>query len=1511
MKGDDVTSSIFGLLGGDTDSSSLDGLRSMLASSLSNAAYKYNYTPSDKTLTKKIENVLDQFGLNPYTKGGQSAVEITKGLYHVSPDLVGTLIGIPNYNRFFSTIANGANGINQASGNGSVDIFNPYSVEGAYNRAVDMAKTIQGVALRENGGYNVNFSHGLNMNELGLVSQRFLSSKLAYNEYEKNGEETGRTLNLIDHKDAEKFKNNLSNLGSKFNDAASMLSKITGSVEEALQLMDKLGNGNFLGGSAKKATDIANRAMRMATTIRVASAIAGEDPKQMYQAMGGIQNVMLGAMGVDPNIAHKTGFANALLGNAYTATLAYAGWSAMNPNASSQEREQALASVQYRAGAYQSSTGSSMAALVALNKNMFSQEELEGIRTAFKEGRPEDYKNLVRDRIGHETFDKGINDPRRIVINRRMASEKNSDLLADLDSAGMEGGLNEAGNVGRKDVFETVSRDFFTTMSNKKRGKEMSIWNVSRLFFNKDSSLGEKFDDAVDFASVNALRSMAQNEGSLSDNMIYSMNSSELRSYLSGKLGADGYKKISKAEKDAQTYAARNQIYKAMMSPEQQKAAIEKLKQAIKDSGVYSDDQKKKLFYDLSDPSNFDAVYNDFIEMLPDEQKALADKNIKGGKISKEEAEDMVRRLDLSRQDDSKTNVDNAIRSEREKMAKKSGLNEEYIRSMSDESLRTFLVKRYDSSMIDKLDVNAAAQALHEEINKNTMTDDDEQIAIDKVKDEALHAKHLDEAGRKDILEKVRSGDLSGALNLLTAPLSDRDARDLRNKITGGKFTSFESKIEHEKISQAATPFSDKYTKEERMATLRNNAKKFDFQRQGKLFESLVNVKKGNLHITKDDLEKNPNELMKIAEDELSVNKRIGTVSENAGFNWDYAVGDLTSEYMGKQASFYEFNEYSRKEFSEKYSNKVKEELGKGKSLKEAYRIAAKEIRKSGAPEGIDKNRWNDLWYTLELKTETKDFNDGVNNTKLLSKASESIGDIDERTINVFDRIQSTVYDLASKGEISFYTGDARGEAIRQTVSDIVGSKLGNVNDADALDGIKSKITEEMYSSIVSGENGNVAFSSALSSLLADKDVISAIGENGVAQLKKWQEDASDKSSSLSESFLSNAALGSRMANLIMSDSENISGHAVDKIKEMTDKGFIGRGDFNEYFELAARTGNIKEEDEYDKKKAAIVDAIRQNAPSLNGDTLNAVAEEAIGLMGSESFVGNINTAVQEAMEYVATQSSTDDDQKNELFRHSDYISKDKDFGKKVAEASLKQIAPEGVRDNSALAAVSVAGGANASMLAMISANAAQSGLTFDAKEMASIIAGGKEGSVAMVSMLDRMQANAKQNKLSNAINVGGTSFRQSTIEGTKKMLSSISNELKDSGLSMTEETFKIDYDKNGALTSNYMEWLKNHEIEVTDENGVKTKRKLSDAEIKEHGAFAAAGFSSGGKDFFSKDNLNRMTEDDYLEFSKATAREGSDMVNVSKGIGKVLEYLGSICNGKALTVTGSVKIDK
>ena len=593
----------------------MDGLSAVMTSSMARARQYFPLKQNQETINSAAEMLADRLGMNPYSGIGQGLVHLMGSAYHIAPDMVGSVLGIPNGQQFFSTVANGASGINMAAGHGMTDVLNPYSVMENHKRTMDMAKMVYDLGVNQGGGYNIKFSHGLNMGEMGKVTQRLLSSEMAYKD------EDGKRIDP--DKDSEKFRENIKKLGSKFNEAASMLSKVTGSVEEALNMMDRLAGGNFLGGTADQASKIASQAKRMATAIRVTSAIAGVSPTEAYANMTNLQQGMANGMGVSSFIANSSGFSSLMGDMAFNATMGYNTWLATNPTASPTQRKQALLAVNGRAQAYASSNGAALAAAVADNAGMFTPEEQRQIENAYRSGRPNDIVELVRGRIGENMYNTYMTDPSVQIAARNRAMRDNPDLMKGLDQAGMEGNLEQAEAYGARKMIRKTMMDLDGDLAERS----------GRSGFSKERA------DAVKREFVK----MAVEQG-MTEKGASSMSVTELRRFLRDRPGIDNVE-LEKRENMAMVNAATRQIKSMTMDSKEESAAKQRLIQEIERSESWSDEAKADMVKRINDGANLEDIAREFSGgMEIGERKDLV-KRVFRGRYSKNEAERMRMRL--------------------------------------------------------------------------------------------------------------------------------------------------------------------------------------------------------------------------------------------------------------------------------------------------------------------------------------------------------------------------------------------------------------------------------------------------------------------------------------------------------------------------------------------------------------------------------------------------------------------------------------------------------------------------------------------------------------------------------------------------------------------------------------------------------------------------------------------------------------------------------------------------
>ena len=627
MSGQDV-STILRQLSGAGGSASYDGLQSMITQRYIALQHAMPAEHSPDLIMRHASNALSNWGINPYDGAGQGIAMNMVHAYRFAPDIVGAMIGLPNAQSLYQQMANGAAGINVAAGRGNVDIFNPYSAQSAYQNAIRMGRVVGELASPDEHGFNVSFTHGLNMNEVGKVSQRLLSTSWTYQDEKGN--------QIDPDKEADKFKERLRKLGDTFNSTVSMLTKLTGSVDESIRLMDQLAGGNFLGGSEKDATDIARRARNMAATIRVTSAMAGMDPKEAYQQMQATQMGLVMRSGLTPDLADASGYSGVLMHQAANATMSYNIWAANHPGATVPQRNQAMMATQARTMQYAGTNGEALVAMVSAHKELFTQEERDSIIEAYRRGDPDSIRDMVRRRMGDRAYDDYMNDPAAIAAFKMGGDQEFQKQAAD---AAAEGNLLVAS-------FEGGRRTLFNNLARTDSELERATGDIR--FRSKDR----------DKAATEALKKLAIKEFGLTKEGAEGKDIEWLQNYLQ-KSGADTriverYKHSAEIE---EMLGENGEISRNTMSDEEESAAKKRLTSFIDTLGI-SDDEKNKLKNQVNAKkgANLNAIYGNLVDRFGLDY----DTKILGGKLSSAEA----KRLRQGLEDDRKFWSVNATKDE-------------------------------------------------------------------------------------------------------------------------------------------------------------------------------------------------------------------------------------------------------------------------------------------------------------------------------------------------------------------------------------------------------------------------------------------------------------------------------------------------------------------------------------------------------------------------------------------------------------------------------------------------------------------------------------------------------------------------------------------------------------------------------------------------------------------------------------------------------------------------------
>lgn len=617
----DILQKIMSIVSGSQYGASSDPLEAALARQRQNAMGTRGMDPSQGIIDRAASARVDAMGVNPYSMQGQAMSMLMSSAYNFFPDLVGRLIGVPDSGGFYRQIANGARGINMAHMGMNTSIMNPYSTQLTTERSMKLADIVYKLAIGGNGtgGYNVGFTNGLNMTEVGTVAQRMLSADFMY-----KGED-GRRLDTT----SDEFRDKLEKLGAKFNAAASSLAKVTGSVSEALRLMDRMAGGNFLGGTEYQAKEVADKARSMSAAIRVTSAMAGMSPQEMYRDMTKTHGAIVDRYGVRRDIADGSGFSDMMLDPAFMSTMSYGVWAANNPRATQTQKSQALLATRYRSALWANSSAENMAAIVSYftEKGLINGDMVYDIETALETGNANDVVDMVKSAVGEDVYHEMMSDPGALMAARMNG---NRNVYDRLGRAGVEGNLRQAANGGTKRLTAwTMSRtdeqlDRLTGRSgNRRKARERAVADELRK---EARYLGLAGGDDWD---VNRLRRFFKASGAHMDQVDAVQHRAEINAQI---------KAVEESTLDEGELAAAKQ------------ALIREI-----DNSVFDSDEKKRL---KDHVTTWDGSLGSFLEKELIGRQGLSAREardmrlrVTGGKLFKDTARDMIRDLETARRE--------------------------------------------------------------------------------------------------------------------------------------------------------------------------------------------------------------------------------------------------------------------------------------------------------------------------------------------------------------------------------------------------------------------------------------------------------------------------------------------------------------------------------------------------------------------------------------------------------------------------------------------------------------------------------------------------------------------------------------------------------------------------------------------------------------------------------------------------------------------------------------------
>ena len=548
-------------MGAPATAASQDFLSQMQRNNAIEAVRKFGIYPNQQVITDASDNALRVMGVNPYGSVGQSMSNIVQGIYRAAPDMVGGILGINNPAKFFTNILNGSGGIAKASGMGGNSLFDLDQVLANQQRASRLGREMYGFGRTIEGNTDLNYTHGLNVSEQGIVAQRILSSDLAYTKIEKfkdqNGEESERKIRLA----ANEVPDSLREWGRKLNQATSALSKITGSVDESMRLLDRLAGGNFLGGSKEDAENILRHSQGLVNGIRITAAMSGESPQQIYNNVKGMVGIAGGAWGLDQETS-ALGGADVALRPGLVVGMAMSTWNAQHPEANEMERARAQSAYMHKFADFASSGAEPLSTILAANPDIFSPEDQKRANELFRSGNADGVERMIIDRMGLSAYNQIREDPARLQAMRmgNMADEGRRMAYSNLFVAGIEGQTHEAMRVG----------------SEKKIQEALSL--VTSQAFER---LNNPFSE-VDYNEnrLKALKEFARGKGLMTEEALQGYdtgNISSLETQLAAMPGVDA-QELTRIANQGSITGAKNKIQANTMTADEEVAAKKRIR---------------------------------------------------------------------------------------------------------------------------------------------------------------------------------------------------------------------------------------------------------------------------------------------------------------------------------------------------------------------------------------------------------------------------------------------------------------------------------------------------------------------------------------------------------------------------------------------------------------------------------------------------------------------------------------------------------------------------------------------------------------------------------------------------------------------------------------------------------------------------------------------------------------------------------------------------------------------
>lgn len=466
------------------DVSSFDTLQSSAFQQRDAFTDKYTTAIADNYTRRRANYLGRRFGSTPQT------AQMIDTLMKKAPGAGLSYLGLHGLDTASKMITDNASAVSATFGIDHGSVLDPAQVA----QRSRFASVVGAAAFKNNfdddGGVKVDQTHGLSLPQVARIQNSLTSNKSHYEawadterkktgsdklsegEIERFSKGLGATTKTL-----ESFSKYMEGTQGKINKFVGSISKMAGSVEDAIHFMD-MATGNRTFEAGEEADALREKALSLSNNLRVAAADAGMKPQELYRlavGRGGFGDVFDSNRNIG-ELQKEYGSKTAFLPVGVMAAATLAEWEKNNKGASPEEKQRAYAGIQQRVANFAKGDSENHITLLAHAEanGLISKEETTALA---KEGNIGAMRKRLSDIYGDEgTIDDLISNSAFMYRTQKNHAEEVKNLAIHTLSSGM---LKEDQRYSAQNKLEEDNK-LFAALGKKFGVKEGDLSNLQR-----------------------------------------------------------------------------------------------------------------------------------------------------------------------------------------------------------------------------------------------------------------------------------------------------------------------------------------------------------------------------------------------------------------------------------------------------------------------------------------------------------------------------------------------------------------------------------------------------------------------------------------------------------------------------------------------------------------------------------------------------------------------------------------------------------------------------------------------------------------------------------------------------------------------------------------------------------------------------------------------------------------------------------------------------------------------